>query len=79
MSECSCREAFERLDDFLDRELTVEEIARVEAHLCECVECAEAYKFEGRALECVRAKVGKMKLPQDLHDRVIAALDECEA
>jgi anti-sigma factor (TIGR02949 family) len=78
MSECSCREAFEKLEDFLDRELTTEELSRVEAHLCACVECAEAYRFEGRVLECVKAKVGKMKLPKDLHDRVIAALDECE-
>ena len=76
--KCSCREAFERLDDYLDRELTAEEVAKVEAHLCACVKCAEAYRFDGKMLECVKKKIEKIALPQELLDRVRAALAECE-
>ena len=76
--KCSCKEAFERLDAFLLRDLTPEEVKRVDAHLCECIECAEAFKLEEKVLECVKRKVSQIALPQDLLDRVKAALDECE-
>ena len=74
--KCSCREAFEKLDDYLFRELTPEEIARLEQHLCECIHCANAYKFEGKMLECVKKKIEQIALPADLRDRVRAALDK---
>lgn len=78
MSGCSCREAFQKLDDFLCRELTAEEIASVEEHLCKCVECAEAYQFEGKMLLCIKKKVEMIALPADLMERVKKALDGCE-
>jgi anti-sigma factor (TIGR02949 family) len=73
--KCSCQEAFEKLDDYLHRELTPEDIARLEGHLCECIECAEEFRFEGRMLECVKRKIEMIALPQDLAERVRAALD----
>jgi anti-sigma factor (TIGR02949 family) len=75
---CSCKEAFEKLDDYLCRELTADDIARLEGHLCECIECAEWYQFEGRMLECVRKKIEMISLPADLAERVKAALDKNE-
>ena len=78
MSECSCREAFLKLDDYLCRELTAAEIAEVEQHLCKCLECAEAYKFEGTMLLCIKKKVTMIALPADLMERVKKALDSCE-
>jgi anti-sigma factor (TIGR02949 family) len=75
--KCSCKEAFEKLDDYLFRELTPEEIKRLELHLCECIHCANAYKFEGKMLACVKKKIEQIALPADLKERVRAALDEC--
>ena len=78
MNECSCREAFAKLDDFLSRELTPEEIAMVEAHLCKCVECAEHFQFEGRMLICIKRKIEMIAMPPELAERVKKALDSCE-
>jgi len=76
--KCSCDEAVELLGDFLCKELTPEERERVEAHLCECIECADFYQFEGKMLECVKRKVTETQLPKELVDKVLKALDECE-
>ncbi len=76
--KCSCQEAFAKLDDYLCRELTPEDIARLEQHLCECIHCANAYKFEGKMHECIKKKVEQIALPKDLAERVRAALDKCE-
>ena len=76
--KCSCQEAFEKLDDYLCRELTPEDIQRLQDHLLECIHCAEAYKFEGKMLECVKRKIEMIALPPDLAERVRAALDQCE-
>jgi anti-sigma factor (TIGR02949 family) len=77
--KCSCQEAFEKLDDFLCRELTPEDIKRLEAHLCECIHCANAYKLEGKLHECIKKKVEQIALPCDLAERVRAALDACNS
>lgn len=74
----TCEDAFNKLDDFLDRELGAEEIDLVKQHLEHCKDCAGAYKFEGMMLECVRKKVKHMALPDDLLSKINAALDEAE-
>lgn len=76
--KCSCQEAFEKLDDYLCRELTPDDLKRLEQHLCECIHCAEAYKFEGKMLDCVKKKIEQISLPCDLAERVRAALDKCD-
>ena len=35
----TCEEALRRLEEFLDRELTAEEMQRVQAHLDTCAAC----------------------------------------
>ena len=75
----TCKDAFDKLDDFLDRELSEEEIGLVKAHLELCTDCAGAYKFEGDMLECVRQKIQHIALPEDLLAKINAALDEAES
>ena len=74
----TCKDAFEKLDDFLDRELSETEIELVKEHLERCKDCAGAYKFEGDMLECVRQKIKHIALPEDLLSKINAALDESE-
>ena len=50
----TCEDAFRRLDDYLDRELTDREIAKIEEHLRYCAVCASEYRFEASVLNCVR-------------------------
>jgi anti-sigma factor (TIGR02949 family) len=65
-----CREAFSRLDDYLDRELTPDEIARVEAHLETCAMCAREFRFEATVIADARGKLQRIAVPPGLHARV---------
>lgn len=70
-----CRECFEKLQDFLDRELNAEEALLVEAHLRECGCCADEYRFEESVLrrirECMCAEV-----PPELRKRCLENLSD---
>jgi anti-sigma factor (TIGR02949 family) len=70
----TCREVFARLDDYLDRELTAEEMAMVSAHLETCAECAGEYRFERGVLEDVRGKLRRLAVPGDLLSRITARI-----
>lgn len=70
-----CREAFRRLDDFLDRELTAAEMEAVRAHLLDCAVCAREFEFEAAWIRNVRAKVQRIDVSADLKARIRRALD----
>ncbi len=72
----TCEEVFRRLDDYLDRELSAAEMELVAAHLDTCAVCAQEYRFEGRVLEMIRDKLGKIQAPDRLLQRVRQLLDE---
>jgi anti-sigma factor (TIGR02949 family) len=73
--ELTCTEAFRRLDDFVDRELSPDEAADVEAHLGRCAECAAEFGVEREILEAIRAKLGHLAVPPDLKAKISARLD----
>jgi len=75
MNEFDCKEAFRRLSDYIDRELTVDEMEAVRQHLEKCTECAEEFHFEGNVVRCVKEKLARIDLPCDLLDQLRAALD----
>ena len=70
----SCGEAFARLDDYLDRELTTVELAQVERHLELCVACSGEFGVEARVLGEIRAKLRRIRAPSDLLTRIAARL-----
>jgi mycothiol system anti-sigma-R factor len=70
----SCAETFRRLDDYLDRELTAEELKLVEEHLELCAICAAEFKLEREVLEDIRAKLCRIALPDGLRARISARL-----
>ena len=70
----TCVQAFRRLDDYLDRELAPEEVARVEAHLETCSQCADEFRFEGTVITQVREKLRRLDVPEDLLQRLTAKL-----
>jgi anti-sigma factor (TIGR02949 family) len=71
----SCDETLRRLDDFVDRALRPEELARVEEHLADCVACAEAVHFERALIAGIRARLRRIALPagllESIHTRLI--------
>jgi anti-sigma factor (TIGR02949 family) len=60
-----CREALERLDDYLDRELSHEEQRKVGQHLKICHECARKFAFEHDLVNGLREKTQHGALPPD--------------
>ena len=69
-----CEELFRRLEDYVDRELSRDEEALVEAHLAECEACATEYKFESSFVEEVKKKLRHLEAPSDLVKRIAKAL-----
>jgi anti-sigma factor RsiW len=74
-----CREALERLDDFVDRELPLDESRRVSQHLKLCRECGRKFRFEADLVAGLKEKIERVEAPQDaqvnaLKNRISAML-----
>jgi anti-sigma factor (TIGR02949 family) len=74
MDKLTCEEVFRRLDDYVDRELSEDEIRRVEEHLEICAYCAAEYRFEQSFITDVRGKVQRIAFPPDLMVNISRAL-----
>lgn len=70
----TCEEAFRRLDDFLDHELSPEETRLVEEHLHICAACTREFTFEASVLRGVKKKLGHITAPADLVSRILGQL-----
>ncbi len=66
----TCEQVFARLDDFLDRELSAEEMQLVQGHLDHCAACAAEHRFESAVLADVRKKLVRIDLPAGLRSRI---------
>lgn len=76
MSHLTCQDVFERLNDFLDRELSPEDCDRVEEHLARCADCTRQYRFEAGVVESLKAKLHRIVCPPDVMQRVLSRLAE---
>ena len=74
LSRYTCEEAFRRLDDYLDRELSAEEMELVHEHLEICAGCTSEFNFEASVLNGVREKLRHIELPSSLEARILTAL-----
>ena len=74
MNRKTCEEAFRRLDDFLDRQLSLEETRLVEEHLRVCEACTREFAFEASVLNGVKQKLRQLAAPADLVTRILARL-----
>ena len=70
----SCEQVFERINDYLDRELSAEEMALVRAHLDTCAQCTSEYDFEGTVLAELKAKLRRIDLPPAVRDKIAQVL-----
>jgi anti-sigma factor (TIGR02949 family) len=62
----SCEEIFRRLDDYIDRNLSSEEISLVQQHLDDCIICAGEYRFESTVVSAIREKLNRIAAPPHL-------------
>jgi anti-sigma factor (TIGR02949 family) len=70
----TCEEAFRRLDDYLDRRLSADEMRQIEEHLQICDACTREFAFEASVLEGVKNKLRHVAAPSDLLARILAQL-----
>ena len=75
LNRYTCEEAFRRLDDYLDRELSSEETVLVREHLEICAGCAREFNFEASVLKGVRRKLRQIDVPESLQLRILSVLD----
>jgi anti-sigma factor (TIGR02949 family) len=76
LSRYTCEEAFRRLDDYLDRELSEEETSLVREHLEICAGCAREFTFEESLLRGVKDKLRQIDLPPSLQARILGVFDK---
>jgi anti-sigma factor (TIGR02949 family) len=70
----ACREAKDRLQDFLKQELTPEVAAEIRAHLDKCRPCFAHARFEQSFLAMLEARAGRCGCPDTLRARVVSTL-----
>lgn len=76
LNRLTCDEVFRRLDDYLDRELTAEEMKRVKEHLDTCEACAREHRFADTILSRLREKVRRISVPKDLAEKISRSLEK---
>ena len=74
LDRITCEEAFRRIDEFLDRELSPPEMKLVQEHLDTCEACTREFRFEASVIHTVRAKLKRIAVPPDLVDRITRKL-----
>jgi anti-sigma factor (TIGR02949 family) len=74
LDRMTCEAAFRRLDDFLDRPLSADEMRLVEEHLHICAACTREYAFEASVLAGVKRKLRAIAASPDLLARISAQL-----
>jgi anti-sigma factor (TIGR02949 family) len=73
--EFTCAQAFARVYEYLDRELTPEEEKLLNAHLAVCEGCVRHFDFEEKLLDRVREKCRASRAPEGLRRKIEQLLD----
>lgn len=66
----TCDEALRRLEDYLDGELSADDLGKVHEHLDSCAPCRSQFTFEASVLRGVRERLKRTDLPPDLMTRI---------
>ena len=74
LDRVTCEDAFRKIDDYLDRELSDEDLTLIRGHLEICAACATEFEFERSVLDGVRAKLRRIAAPPDLLSRITLRL-----
>lgn len=76
LDRTNCEEAFRRLDDYLDRRLSPEELRIIEEHLEVCAWCTREFNFEASVLFGVKRKLRQLEAPPDLISKILTQLPQ---
>ncbi len=78
LDRVTCEHAFRHLDDYLDHELTPQEMQEIKAHLEICAMCAKEFRFQAEVLEEVRERIQRLALSPTLRGKVTSALRKAQ-
>lgn len=78
LDRSNCEEAFRRLDDYLDRRLSPDEMRLIEEHLEVCAWCAREFNFEASVLHGLKRKLRQLDAPAELLSRILSRLPRHE-
>lgn len=67
----NCRDAANRLYEYLDGDMTPEVTAAVRAHLADCRRCFSHFSFEETFLRFLRARTEARSAPPELKRRIL--------
>ncbi len=76
MDRFNCEQVFQRLDDYLDRELAPQEMELIREHLEICAWCAGTYEFQAGVLNELRNRLQRVSVPEQLRSRIAEALKQ---
>ena len=71
----TCRDALERLYEYLDQALPSDEEDAVRAHLDQCAECLRQFRFEACLLRRIRDTARSVRAPRHLKAGIETLLD----
>ena len=75
----NCQEVVERMGDYLDKELSAEEVAMVKEHLEACGGCKNAFRWEESVLKLVKGTCAQdSTMPEGLADEILGNLNDIE-
>ncbi len=72
--DIDCREALDRLYEYIDEELTPVRAAEVRLHLEECAPCLAVSKFEDAYVRFIEARTRVQSAPDALKKRILQEL-----
>jgi mycothiol system anti-sigma-R factor len=71
----TCQQAFARLYEYLDRDLSEQEEALVQEHLAICEECTRHFGFERQLLTTIRERCRTGRAPESLRQRIAKLIE----
>lgn len=66
----NCGECLEKLDPYVDRELTEDELAEVRQHLADCPPCEDLYQLRASLKRLVKVCCDEGTAPEHLRSRL---------
>jgi anti-sigma factor (TIGR02949 family) len=78
LDRSNCEEAFRRLNDFLDHQLSPDEMRLIEEHLEVCAWCAREFNYEASVLQGIKRKLRQVDAPADLLAKILSQLPKDE-
>ena len=71
----NCKALFEKMSEYIDRELDAAERAQVEAHIHACCQCQACYETLQRTVDLCRSTARDYPLPDTLTEKLRALIE----